>query len=550
MDGSQRLDMENRQLRMQLSAAQDQARKYRELNVNGSDAYNNLVSKIRKFCGQITSDEDVRGRLLQPGGAKMSPEELMDNAVLSYQRQKTEFMELVGKLSAKSDSDARIIADLKSQISVYEIERSQPNHISDIPLYQDTVPQKLNDAQTPGVPDGIMPPVPGVSDGVPEGITAPPAPDVPDGIMPPVPGETPAGVFSVGKKKTVYAASEEDDFVPISEVIPRAAAEITSPGAAPGTVPAHSTGTPVPLPEKTENPDGGQYVPPSYAPMTAEAPKDSAREAVIERLKQKEAAEKQAKMQKLMLTDISKLIGETAENPVWKGVFSAIGEKGMSQKPKIEDWMTADGGGAKAGKTTVSTSVTEMQKAGLIDRVNINTGYRHFIALSFTPAGRRVFEEVFGKSPVLTELEILTKENASAEHGYLINDSKEILLKELGYKYVSIDRAKNTIQLNDGRKYIPDIVASMDGKTWDYMEVERGTHTQKDFSEKLDKMFMVTRVFCFIAPKAETLDIIREKTDAWLTERQNSGSSSAGLTVKYTTASALAKKQWLSIKKY
>lgn len=554
-----RLDMENKQLRLQLANALDQAKNYRELNVKGSDAYNDLAKKVKNFCGQIISAEYARKQLNQGSQKSISIDEMLNSAILEYNNQKKEFREFASQLSNEIDQRDKLISDLQAQISIYEIQAAQPSYIGDIPNDNQEENENIGNGNVGetdmdiDIPVSIDEPLIAIGDDF---------GDMPS-ILPP--GMEPSQVSQVENsnqsqnnqsnntntqnnnaipsKKIVVPTLDEEDFIPVA---PRQTAEIL-----PKRPTQNAQATPNKFYNKQAykqpqpNPDGGVYVPPTVESIP-KSDSTGINETQKQAIKIKLANEKKQKEQKLMLSDVGPLITETRENKIWYGIMSLIGEQGISQRPKIEELLYKQ---ESSGKTSLSTQINAMQKAGLISRENINTGYRRFIVLDLArPLGIRVFEEIFGKSPVESEVRRLTRENASKEHGYLIEDARTILLKEFGYKHVSIDRNKNTIKLNNGKKYIPDLVATIDGKTWDYMEVERGTHTNDDFIDKLNKMFMVTRTFHFIAQNKETLDVIMEKTNKWLATKDET--TIKGLTIKYTTLTNLAKRNWMEMKKY
>lgn len=543
---SNRMEMENKQLRLQLANALDQAQKYKELNKVGSDAYNDLAKKVKNFCEKITSIEYARRQITQ-NNKRMGIDELLEFAIQEYDKQKKEFQEFAAKLSDQIDQRDEIIEDLQKQISIYEIQLAQPSYISDEPNFpqeqntnepmalniqnnsQNTNQNNFEDEFAPiGVPTPNNIGMPNIDDefaSIPSGM--PPLNGMPTNNNP-----VENTIVANGTKKVIVESLDEEDFMPVS---PRHKAEVLTPT-------KHNY-----TKKSNENPDGGEYVEPTVNSVEINNQNQGVKETQKNAIKMKLANEKKKKDQMLMISDIGPLINEVKENKIWYNIMSLIGIDGLSQRPKIEEKLAGRETGS--GKTSLSTQITSMQKAGLITRENINTGYRHFIILEIAaPIGVRVFEEIFGKSPVETEARRLTRENASKEHGYLIEDARAILTKEFGYKHVSIDRARNTIDLKNGKKYIPDIVATIDGKVWDYIEVERGTHTREDFNEKLEKMYMTTRTFHFIAQNKETLDVIINKTTTWLDSK--TPEQKKGLTIKYSTLSHLAKRNWLEIKKY
>ena len=571
-----RLEMENKQLKLQLANALDQIEKYKELNKKGSDAYNGLAKKLKGFCEQITSTAYAK-RQVSGNSKSLSLDELLEFAIDEYNKQRKEFQTFSFKLSDTIDERDKLILKLQDEIETLMIAAQQPRYIDNEPNMGDGSFEEENplpnDLGMPNIPlptlndnldlDDDFAPVTNINQrNIPDIPNVPDIPDIPNipiGIPPLIGNDldfnngngggknletkkTNGNVKKANNGEMVVQSLDEEDF---EEIIPRPKNEILhKPGNASVSNNINNKKN------KIENPDGGEYTKPIVSNINSKNENESEgiKQSQKDAIKLKIAKEKQEKEQKLMITDFAPLLEETKKNPIWLEIITLIGSQGISQAPKIKEIMSKNMDSEKGkGGTNINTQINAMNKANLITRENINTGYRRFLVLDLTALGTRIYEEIFGKSPVESEIRRLTRENASKEHGYLIEDSKTILMNEFGYKHVSIDRKKNTIQLKNGKKYIPDIVGSIDGKIWDYFEVERGTHTNEDFNDKLNKMYSVTRTFHFIAQNEETLTIIKEKVEKWLLSREVKPTS---LTIKYTTTSHLNKRNWSDIKKY
>lgn len=558
-----RLEIENKQLKLQLANALDQAQKFKELNQKGSDAYNSLAKKLKAFCEQITSTEYAK-RQVSGNSKSLSLDELLEFAIEEYNKQRKEFQSFSSQLSNTIDERDKLILALQDQIETLMIAANQPRYIDNEPSMENINFQEENEfPNIPDIPNDIgMPPIldfeedlspiNNLGNGVPLPIGMPPIGGVEFEDEKKTKGQVTTSQKKINNETNnrdmVVHSLDEEDF---EEIIPRPKSEILhKPGktSVPNNIIEEKNNT------KSENPDGGEYTKPRVEnnkqnQVLVENVETGIKQSQKDAIKLKIAKEKQEKEQKLMLTDFAPLLAETKNNPIWLEIITLIGSQGISQAPKIKDLISNKNLDNEKGKggTNINTQINAMNKANLITRENVNTGYRRFLVLDLTAIGIRIYEEIFGKSPVESEVRRLTRENASKEHGYLIEDSKTILINEFGYKHVSIDRKKNTIQLKNGKKYIPDIVGSIDGKTWDYFEVERGTHTNEDFNDKLNKMYSVTRTFHFIAQNEETLNIIKEKVEKWLLSRDTKPTS---LTIKYTTTSHLNKRNWSDIKKY
>lgn len=163
---------------------------------------------------------------------------------------------------------------------------------------------------------------------------------------------------------------------------------------------------------------------------------------------------------------------------------------------------------------TAWLSIKSLIKLGVLKSERLSTGYRTFNLLTVTTLGKQLYRTTFKKEPAEQEHIAFVQEHASLEHGYMIKDVKKILDKSGVYREVSIDRKRNRILLNDGRSMIPDVIAKIDGITFDYYEVECGTHNQAEFNAKCNKMLSVTRdiniigknrdiITCVLVPQIE-----------------------------------------------
>ena len=90
----------------------------------------------------------------------------------------------------------------------------------------------------------------------------------------------------------------------------------------------------------------------------------------------------------------------------------------------------------------------------------------------------------------------MVKEHGSAEHGYMIKDTKHVLEK-LGYNHLTTGRSENYIRFTDGSACIPDIIGyGPNGKV--FIEVECGNHNQQDFDDKCERLKALSRTLVFV----------------------------------------------------
>ena len=141
-------------------------------------------------------------------------------------------------------------------------------------------------------------------------------------------------------------------------------------------------------------------------------------------------------------------------------------------------------------------AIKKLIRAHLFWVKRINTGYRTFNVLTLTEIGDIAYMKRFNKNIPESEFMNLVREHGSAEHGYMIKDTKHVLEK-LGYKHLTTGRSENYIRFTDGSACIPDIIGSKDGFKW-YFEVECGNHNQQDFDDKCERLKALSRTLVFV----------------------------------------------------
>ena len=141
-------------------------------------------------------------------------------------------------------------------------------------------------------------------------------------------------------------------------------------------------------------------------------------------------------------------------------------------------------------------AIKKLIRAHLFWVKRINTGYRTFNVLTLTEVGDIAYMKRFNKNIPDSEFMNLAREHGSAEHGYMIKDTKHVLEK-LGYKHLTTGRSENYIPYNDGGACIPDIIGyGPNGKV--FIEVECGNHNQQDFDDKCERLKALSRTLVFV----------------------------------------------------
>ena len=105
-----------------------------------------------------------------------------------------------------------------------------------------------------------------------------------------------------------------------------------------------------------------------------------------------------------------------------------------------------------------------------------------------TDIGARLYRKRYDKVPVESEIDRVRKEHDNLEHGYGIMDLERVLSECGRYREVHIFNRSRAITVSGNRKYVPDVVAlPVQGNFTEYIEYERGFHTQPDFNAKCNK---------------------------------------------------------------
>ncbi len=152
----------------------------------------------------------------------------------------------------------------------------------------------------------------------------------------------------------------------------------------------------------------------------------------------------------------------------------------------------------------------------LFEVKRVDTGYRQFNVLVITEIGRILYMLHFRKKVPISEVDMIIKEHASLQHGYMIKDVS-ILIKQLEfYNSVTTGRRDNFIKLENGRSVIPDIIATFSDET-DYFEVECGNHKQIDFNDKCSKLATITDRIIFIGRSFDAItNILKPQIEKWI----------------------------------
>lgn len=199
---------------------------------------------------------------------------------------------------------------------------------------------------------------------------------------------------------------------------------------------------------------------------------------------------------------------------MWSYLY-VLGSKGLTEYPEVKAEVVRISE-KKVSDTAIYNVHTSLVSSGLITADKIRTGSRWFLGVELTQLGVQLYIDKFGKSPVESEMKVLIREHDNLHHGYAIKDISQILADTGRYKSISTHRRANTINLDGGRRCVPDIVCCGDGFI-DYFEVDCGNHKQSEFDDKCNKLKAVTKNLHFVAPTREDmLNRLKPQIEKWI----------------------------------
>lgn len=187
----------------------------------------------------------------------------------------------------------------------------------------------------------------------------------------------------------------------------------------------------------------------------------------------------------------------------------------------------------------IRTAIKTLSNTRVVSQIKINLPLSPNVFLfNLTDIGQRIYRIHFGQKPVQNELDRVIAEHDNAEHGYGILDIEKVLKDKGYYQEISSFNRSKPIQLGNGKSFVPDLICKK-GKFTEYIEYERGHHTQNDFNAKCNKMAQVTRYLNFIVPNQDVVKILMRQIDSWAEKRGQK--SLEGIKVRISTSFAIRK---------
>ena len=225
-----------------------------------------------------------------------------------------------------------------------------------------------------------------------------------------------------------------------------------------------------------------------------------------------------------------------------KFIIKMIGEVGVSRNTELKDLLSEREDakplffhGTKFQKNNMNNAVNDLINAQILTNDQIKLGSRGgiFKIYELTDLGKHIYFALTNEVPVKSELALLIRQHASAEHGFLIKDSAAIF-KEMGYT-VHTERKDLRRDVSGGKHKSFDLIIEKGDETC-YIEVERGTHNDEDFYVAMDKIREVTQQFYFICPNE---DILFSKTKRqfflWVQKHLGGMDQAKGIQANFTT---------------
>lgn len=198
---------------------------------------------------------------------------------------------------------------------------------------------------------------------------------------------------------------------------------------------------------------------------------------------------------------LNELMGQIKD--VGFGIINVIGQTGVSEKKGIHK-LVEEELKKEISDGHITTAIKSLVGLDVLVENMVNLPVRpKFCLYTLTSTGVRIYKAKHGELPVLSEYDMIIKAHDNAEHGYGIKELLEILKNKKIYTGLTMDRKKCSIKISGVGEYIPDIVGKYNDMPV-YFEYERGTHSQKDFDVKLDKILYVTKIVNIVAPNVDT----------------------------------------------
>lgn len=179
-----------------------------------------------------------------------------------------------------------------------------------------------------------------------------------------------------------------------------------------------------------------------------------------------------------------------------KFILEIIGRTGICRKKELEEFLADDEQANEYFKKNSATQelaviIKSLKDSGYLDSTKVDLGSKggyNFSVFELSKLGESIYKVITKRNPHEPESKKIMAQHKTLEHGYLIKETA-VELEKKGY-IVYQDRKDLRFDLPEGKRKDFDLIAEKNGEKI-YIEVERGTHTDEDFFNAMDKIYKV-----------------------------------------------------------
>lgn len=230
-------------------------------------------------------------------------------------------------------------------------------------------------------------------------------------------------------------------------------------------------------------------------------------------------------------------------NELQKKILHVIGTEGLSKSVHIIARVMKEG---KWSDSTCRRAEVSLVRMGILKSV-VCRGVPHMLKVQLyhmTKKGKTIFEGMYGKKPVESEMETLIREHGSLCNGYsvretaLLFESSEYIKNRKGaVKYLSGRKQLPAGKGEKGRKlyFVPSIIINFPDGTVRYFEYETASTQENSFQSKCRKYSRAAKRMYFVAPNRVSLEKTLKWIENWLKKTWEMGGAWNSITVYVQT---------------
>lgn len=240
-----------------------------------------------------------------------------------------------------------------------------------------------------------------------------------------------------------------------------------------------------------------------------------------------------------------------------KYIIEVIGSTGISRNQELRTFLENDEKGyhhfkkgTKFSYQDMSATTKSLKDSGHLTSEKVDLGSKggfNFQVFELSDMGKAIYKVMTKQNPVVPEKKAIVDQHKSLEHGYLIKDCATEF-ESMGYK-IHQERKDLRLDLPNGKRKDFDLIIEKGNETC-HIEVERGTHTDEDFFDALDKIYQVMQKegitpakFYFISPNEQALyGKTKRQFFLWVKQRMDGMNGAKGkIIVNFTTFGKIKK---------